>query len=227
MACRSAAAELLASALLGCLASGCAEPNPSFEQLRTEGLRLMIAGRYAGARGLFVEAYKQRPEDAYNLHDLGDCCVFFARDQFEQMNVPAAHRELDKAVEYYSRSINSYPGFEPALIGKNHALELKGESEKALALAEWARKYVGPSARQQIFLAREFEQRGDVDSAELRYRQGVAMEQDSALANAELGKFYCRQNLPDRGRPYLERAYALDPHTPGVASMVRPGGDAR
>jgi tetratricopeptide (TPR) repeat protein len=213
--------------VLGFLASGCASPEPSFEQLRTEGLRLMLAGRYAGARGLFEEAHKLRPEEAINLHDLGDCCVYFARDQFEQMNIPAAHRELDKAVFYYSRSINAYPGFEPALIGKNNALELKGESEKALAVAEWARKYVGPSARQQIFLAREYEQRGDVDSAELRYRQGVAMERDSALANAELGKFYYRQNLPDRARPYLERAYALDPRTPGVAIMLNSHDDAR
>ncbi len=220
-ACRRCAGGRVVLTLFGVWGlAGCAGPDPSFERLRMEGLRQMVAGNYAGARGLFREAHRLKPEDAVNLHDLGDCCLYFARDQFEQLNTPAAQRELDKAVECYTRSTNARPGFQPAIIGKNNALELKGESEQALALAEWARKYVGPSVRQQVWLAHEYEQRGDMDTAELRYRQAVSMDKDSALAHAELGKFYYRLKLTDRALPHLERALTLDPKAPGVADLL-------
>ena len=110
------------------------------------------------------------PEDAHNLHDLGVCSMVLARDQFRRRNFPAAMREVDQAIEYYARSINAHPGFQASLEGKNRALELKGQFEQALQQAEWAREFVGPSARQQVFLARELEERGDMDGALLRYR---------------------------------------------------------
>jgi len=199
--------------------TGCG-PDPDFRELRLAGQRQMVAGNYAAARGLFRQAHEQIPESADNLHDLGDCCLYFAREEFQRRNAAAALREVDAAVEYYQRSINAHPGYSASLLGKNIALELKGQFEEAVRVAEWAAEFVGPSARQQVFLAAEMEQRGDLDAALLRYRQAVAMEPDSARAHRELGGFYLRTDRPQQAVEHLTRSYRLDPGQGDVAETL-------
>ena len=199
--------------------AGCG-PDPDFRELRLAGQRQMIVGNYAAARGLFRHAHELTPENASNLCDLGDCCLYFAKDQFARRNVAAAMREVDSAVEYYQRSINAHPGFQPSLLGKNIALELKGQFERAVEVAEWAVEFVGPSARQQLFLAHEMEQRGDMDAARLRYRQAAAMEPDNPTAQAELGMFYRRIDNPELAVKHLTKAYMLDPSQVEVAAAL-------
>jgi tetratricopeptide (TPR) repeat protein len=203
--------------------AGCG-PDPNFRELRLAGQRQMIAGNYGAARGLFRQAHELTPEDAANLHDLADCCMYFAKQRFSERNVAAAMREVDGAIAYYQRSINAHPGFQASLVGKNLALELKGQFEEAVRVAEWAAKFVGPAARQQVFLAHEMEERGDLDAALLRYRQAVAMEPESATAQAELGSYYQRIGEEDLAIERLKRAYQLDPSQPGVrAALVELG----
>ena len=198
---------------------GCAT-GPDSRALRLAGQRAMIDHDYAVARGLFQEAYQLEPEDPANLHDLGDCCMHYARQRFGQRNAPAALREVDRAVAYYQRAINAHPGWQPALLGKNRALELKGQFEEALRVAKWAADFVGPAARQQIFLARELEERGDLDAAQLRYRQAVAVEPDNAAAHEELGRFFLRNEKRDLAIGELLSAYQLDPRRPGLREAL-------
>ena len=201
-------AAALACGLPGLL--GCA-PKASFEELRLEGQQAMIAQEYAVARKFFVLAEERIPKDPVNLHDLGDCCLYFARTRFEERNYPAAMREVDRGIGYYDRAIRSQPGFSAALLGKNIALELKGQFEQAVKVAEWAVEFVGPSARQQIFLAREMEERGDLDAALLRLQQAIAMEPNNPAAHAEIGRFFLRSGMRERAIAHLRKAYALDP----------------
>ncbi len=180
----------------------------------------MVAGNYREARGMFRKAHGLVPEDWVTLHDLGDCCVYFAKMQFEKRNRPAADRELDQAVEYYQRAINAHPGFQAALIGKNVALELRGQFEEAVLVAEWASTFVGPSAEQQLFLAREMEERGDIDAAHLRYRQALAMEPRNADAHEAIGRFYYRQDKNEQAIRHLIRTQELDPARSSVAALL-------
>jgi len=180
----------------------------------------MVAGNYRAARGLFRRAHELVPEDWLTLYDLGDCCVYFAKMQFERRNKPAADRELDQAVEYYQRAINAYPGFQAALLGKNVALELRGQFEEAVLVAEWASTFVGPSAKQQLFLAQEMEERGDMDAAHLRYRQAVAMEPRNAAAQEAIGRFYYRQGKNEQAIHHLARAEELDPARSDIADLL-------
>jgi tetratricopeptide (TPR) repeat protein len=193
--------------------AGC---GPSFRELRMAGQEQMISGHYGTARNLFREALEKVPEDAENLYDLGDCSVYLAKERFRQRNEAAAMRYADQAVDYYSRSINAHPGFEPALWGKNMALELKRQFHDALQVAEWAAEFVGPSAQQQLFLAHELEEREDLDAALLRYRQAVAMEPNNAHAQAEMGRFLLRIDRRDQAARHLRAAYRLNPTEPGV-----------
>lgn len=200
--------------------SGCTN-ELSYRDLRAMGQEQMIQHNYGAAQRLFKQAMERVPEDAWNLYDLGDCSMQLANEQFRLRNAAAALRYADHAVDYYSRAINAYPGMEPAHWGKNMALEAKERFESALAVAEWAVEYVVPTARQQLFLARELEERADPDGALLRYRQAVELEPDSAYAHAALGRFYARIGKKKEAREALITAYRLDPTEPGVLDALR------
>ncbi len=217
---RAIAGAFLSAAGMACLSAAGCSTAPTFAELRLAGQQKILNDEMGVAKRLFEEAHVLVPEDPYNLHDMGVCSMVLARDLFRERNHPAAMREVDQAMEYYTRAINAHPGFQAALLGKNLALELKGQFDEALKHAEWAREFVGPSARQQIFLARELEERGDMDAALLRYRQAVAMEEQNPTAHAELGRFLHRQNRDDEAVEHLQEAYRLNPTEPGVLRLL-------
>ena len=197
--------------------TGC---GPHYPQLRREGQKAMLNKAYGPARYFFEEAEKRSPRRVENLHDLGACSVMVARERFEQMNHAAAMRELDAAIGYYSQAIEVYPGHQASIEGKNVALELKGQFDEALKQAEWAARFVGPSAKQYVFLAEELEERGDVDGALLRYRQAVAVEPDNPAAHVALAKFLLRSKNETAAVYHLQTAYRLDPANDWVVDQL-------
>ncbi len=180
----------------------------------------MIRGDYGPARTFLVECERRRPREVENLHDLGACSVLVAREKFEQMNHAAAQRELDRAIEYYTSAIDAVPGHQASLEGKNRALELKGQFDEALQHAEWTVAFVGPSAKQYIFLARELEERGDKDGALLRYRQAVAMEPNNKEGPVALAQFLMREHSEPVAIHFLQEAYRIDPKDEWVAEQL-------
>ena len=198
-------------------AGGC---GPDFRQLRRDGQTALRARDYVAAQERFQQAYRMWPEDAANLCDMGTLATIYAKQRLAEENQPAALRELDRAINYFARAIKAHPGLQQAWRGKNEALELKGRADLALRDAEWAMAFVGPSARQQLFLAGELEERGDLDGALLRYRQAVAMEPNNPRAHAEFGTFLHRMENDEMAIVHLNRAYTLSPVEPGVAKLL-------
>lgn len=190
------------------LTTGCAA---TYSELRAQGQQSMLQGAYGPARSFFIQADQARPRRVQNLHDLGACSVMLARAKFEQMNQAAALRELDRALAYYDEAIDVYPGHQAALEGKSVALKLKGQLEEALTHAQWTAKFVGPSAKQYIFLARELEERGDSDGAFLRLRQAIAVQPGSPEAHRAFAKFLLKSGNEDAAVFHLQQAYRLDP----------------
>jgi tetratricopeptide (TPR) repeat protein len=180
----------------------------------------MLSDSYGAARYFLEQAEELRPRSVENLHDLGVCSVILARQRFAEMNHAAATRELDAAVFYYSQAIDVYPGHQASIEGKNIALELKGQFEEALKHAEWAAEFVGPSARQYVFLAKELEQRGDVDGALLRFRQAVAVEPDNVEAHVAFARFLLHHNHEPAAIYHLQAAYRLDPLNDWVVEQL-------
>lgn len=203
--------------VLPVLLTGC---GPSYHELRRDGQTAMLQGMYGKAGRFFSQAEQARPRNVENLHDLGACSVMLARQAFEHMNHAAAMRELDKAVAYYSRALEVYPGHQASIEGKNVALELKGQFDEALKHAEWVAEFVGPSAKQYIFLAGELEQRGDVDGALLRHRQAVAMEPGNPKAHVAFAKFLLRHKNEQAAIHHLQTAYRLDPRDEWVLDQL-------
>lgn len=190
--------------------SGCAS-SQQYRQMRREGQRAMLANMYGPARYFFQECDLVRPRQVENLHDLATCRIMLARELFQRQNPVAAVREVDAAVDYYSQALDVYPGHQASIEGKNIALELKGQFDEALAHAEWAAEFVGPRARQYVFLAQQREERGDVDGAMLGYRQAVAMEPGDVNAHVAFAKFLMRHGQGDEAVPLLQVAYQINP----------------
>lgn len=202
---------------LAMLLGGC---GPNYQQLRLEGQYAMLRGEYGPARYLLLNAENKAHRRVETLHDMGVCSVMVAKQKFAERNHAAAFRELDNAVAYYRRAIDESPGHQASLEGLNITLELKGQFEEALAHAQWAADFVGPSARQYLFLADEYEQRGDLDGALLRYRQAVAMEPDSAAAHVATAKFLIRRNHPEAAYHHLVEAKRIDPRNAWVGEQL-------
>jgi len=219
---RTALVASLVAAISLAFLVGC---GPTFQELRQEGQRSFAECKWGPARNLFYEAHLKAPEHAENLLDLGVCSMMLARRKFESGDHAAGMREVDRAIEYFSRALAVRPGFGPALTGKNRAEELKGQFEEALRTAHWAARYVGPSAEQYIFLAAEYEERGDLDSALLRCRQALAMEPRNPAGHKAIGMLFLRVGNRAWGVEALMESLRLDPTQKDVADKLRSLGE--
>lgn len=209
--------SLLTPIVASIVLTGC---GPTYRELRLEGQQSMLRGDYYPARYILLQADELKRNQAYNLHDIGFCSVMVARDRMDQMNYAAAMRELDLAIDYYDRALSVHPGHQAVIEGKNVALELKGMPNAALSHAEWAVRVVGPSARQHTFLARELEERGDIEGALLRYRQAVAMEPRNAGAHIAIAKFLLRHENERAAIWHLREAFRLNPNDAWVRDQL-------
>ena len=207
---RHAMTTLIAGTLLAVgLSTGCTAVD--YQQKRFHGQSLMASGTYGAARHFFNEAEAIRPRRVGNLYDLGTCSMMVAKRRLAEKNELAARRELNAAIAYYSHALEVYPGHQPSIEAKNNALELQGRFDDALKHAEWTAQFVGPAARQYVFLANEHEERGDIDGALLRYKQAIAMEPDNADAHVAFAKFLLRTENESAAVHHLKAAYRLDP----------------
>ncbi len=200
---------------------GCSQ---NYHSLRRQGQKAMIGEAYGAARIFFLQAEEARPRRADNLHDLGACSVVLARQRFQNGNRSAAMRELDEAINYYTQAIDAHPGHRGALEGKTVALKLKGQFDEALQTAEWAAEFVGPSARQYLFLAENLEERSDIDDAFLRYRQAISVEPRGFEAHKAFAGFLQRHGNEEAAVFHLQVAYRLNPLDSWVADELSQRG---
>ncbi|MBN2563615.1 MAG: tetratricopeptide repeat protein [Phycisphaerae bacterium] len=211
-------AGLFFTALL--VLTGCGKPVASFDKLIQDGLGEYQAQRYPEALAMFEEAEsfdRERPEPSFYM---GRCYLAMAKERFHGDNLGAALRYCDRAIASYDKAIGAFPGFSLAVQGKADALKLKGQHAAALEVANWAAKVSGPQAKKLILKAHLYARTGDLDQAQLAFKQATSVEPDNAAAHAELGLFYLRcGNEPDAIR-CLKAAYELNPGVPGVVTAL-------
>ena len=203
------------------LGSGC---GPTYHEYWRDAQFAMMDGKYGPARDFLVQCERRRPRNVENLHDLGVCSMMIAEEKFKQMNHAAAMRELDRSIAYFNSALDDTPDYQVSIEGKNRALELKGQFEDALKQAEWTAKYVGPSAREYIFLARELEERGDKDGALLRYRQAVTMEPKNIEGYVAMAQFLIRERNEPEAVRYLQEAHTINPRDEWVVEQLNKRG---
>lgn len=216
------------SALLAALAlswfSGCGKSSVSFNEVYTEAVREYDTRNYSEALGLFknaAEIDRERPEPSYFY---GLCYMGMADAHFKNDNLPAALRCCDQAVSAFDAAIGAFPGYTKAVQGKADALRLKGKHQAAADIAAWAATQSGPQASMLILKGRQLAQTGDIDGAQLSFRQATSVEPENAAAHAELGLFFMRCGNDAEAVKALRKAYELDPGAPGVvAALTRLG----
>jgi tetratricopeptide (TPR) repeat protein len=202
------------------LAAGCGKPTPSYDQLIKEGLAEYDGGSYAEAIAMFkqaAEADHERPEPSYHT---GLCYMAMADRQFREDDLPGALRYCDRAIGAFDAAVGAFPGYSRAMQAKADALKLKGQNQAALAVANWAAAYVGPQAKMLILKGRQYAQAGDIDNAQLSFQQAVTIEEKNPAAHAELGLFYLRCGNKSKAVASLQKAYDLDPGSPGVVAAL-------
>jgi tetratricopeptide (TPR) repeat protein len=209
------------------ICAGCGKPAASYDQIIKEGMAEYEAGQYADALAMFkqaAEADHERPEPSYYA---GRCYMAMADRQFREDDLPGALRYCDRAIGAFDAAVGAFPGYSRAVQAKADALKLKGENQAALEVANWAAAYVGPQAKMLILKARQYAQAGDIDNAQLTFQQAVSIEEKNPAAHAELGLFYMRCGNRTKAIESLQRAYDLDPGSPGVlAALAKLGASA-
>lgn len=200
-------------AMVGC--------GPVVGQINEQGVQEYRSGRYVESIGLFKTALDKDPTRPSTLYYLGRSYTALAEQRFREGDARMARRNLDDAVYYFDRAIAVFPDYDEAIRGKNHALELRGEYDKAMDVVTKSADLLGPSARRKVMIAREQEQRGDLDAALRTYRQAVIQEPLNAWVHAEYGRFYRRLDRRDEAVDQLRRAYKLDPDEPGVVRDLK------
>jgi len=222
--------RLLAQLSLGTLLlvlwtlGGCGDPLPTYDEAFSDGVRELEAGRPVEAVAMFKMAAVSDPERPEPSYEMGRCYLAMADKQFVEGDVPGALRYCDRAIASYDKAIAAFPGYSRAVTGKADALKLRGKHRAALDIANWVAAQSGYQAKKLILKARQYADQGDLDNAQLAYKQAATVEPDNAMAHAELGLFYMRMNNKPEAIRSLTRAYKLDPGAPGVfAALIELG----
>ncbi len=215
---RRSAALLLPAVVAVLLVAGCGEP--SYQKVMEEGTRDYEAGRYPDAVAMFKMAAEKDPERPEPSYQLGRCYMAMADRQFVENDLIAALGWCDDAISAFEKAIGAFPGYSLAVTGKADALKLKGKHTAAFEIANWVAAQSGFKAKKLILEAREYDDSGDLDNAQLAYGKAVAVEPDNAMAHAELGLFYWRVNNKPEAIRSLQRAYELQPGAPGVLKAL-------
>lgn len=202
------------------LAPGCGKPRATFDEIMREGVAEYEARNYREALGVFKHAQevdRERPEPTYYT---GLCYLGMADRQFKDDNLPAALRQCDAAIGAFDASVGAFPGYSQAVQAKADALKLKGKHAAALDIANWAARNCGPQAKMLILKGRQYAQAGDLDQAQLAFKQATTVEPHNAAAQAELGLFFMRCGNDGEAVKSLQKAYELDPGAPGVVAAL-------
>lgn len=212
--------------LLVCLLilPGCGKPRASFDEILATGIEDYQNRQYSDALSMFKHAKeldRERPEPSYYV---GLCYMGMADQHFQMDNLHAALRCCDQAVAAFDSAVGAFPGYSRSVQGKADALRLKGKHQAALDIATWAAAQSGGQSKMLILKGRQYAQNGDIDRAQLSFKQATSVEPNNPAAFAELGLFYMRCGNDTEAVKALRRANELDPGAPGVvAALARLG----
>ena len=115
------------------------------------------------------------------------------------------------ALAEFRRAIALYPAYADPHMGMGDAFTYKRDFPQAV---RWYSHIVARNPRfgpGYIYLGNTFVSINDYPSAIAAYQKAVAIDSTDAGANYLLGSAFGTQGDSVRGKPFLERAYALDP----------------
>jgi Flp pilus assembly protein TadD len=201
--------------VLACIVVGC---TPNVTKEREYGVSLYESQRHIEAMATFRHCLLQRPNDAQSNYYMGLCYRSIAEKKLREDDLAAAKRELDNALVFYGQAIREWPNYNAAIKAQNEALETRGKYGEALARAEEIARQNRPDPAANVFLGKQYAERGDFDAAARAYKVALEVDPDNSTAYAELGRLYLRAGDVRLAGTHLRKAYQLNAAEPGVAA---------
>lgn len=194
--------------------------TPDVKDLRTEGIQLFQSRQYIESMAVLNEALEKSPSDAQSNCYMGLNYRQIATRKFEQGDVPAGRRELDRAIYYYTQAIKSWPNYMEAVALKNEAQEARGKYERAMATVATVANNNRGIGEHFVQLGDEYRERGDYDNALKAYKTALASDPNLARAYAAMGKLYMRVGDRALAMDSYQKAYSLNRREAGVADAL-------
>lgn len=207
---------LLVSALFGL--TGCSQ---DFEEIRAAGIQQYRNHQYVESMATLRYALSIEHSDAQTNYYMGLNYRALAERKFREGDIPAAQRELDTALIYFTQAVKSWPNYLAAVEAKTEALEARGKYIKALDTADAvAYNNRGGAADHYIFAGDRYRDMGDYDSALRNYKLALAAHPNSAKAYASLGRLYAIVGDRAKAMDAYARANQLNPHDREVIDQL-------
>jgi tetratricopeptide (TPR) repeat protein len=195
--------------------------SPDIKDVRRDGIEQYRSQQYVESMATMRYGLSMKPSDAQTNYYMGLNYRAMAARKFREGDIPAAERELDTAIIYFSQAIKSWPNYQAAVAGKAEALESRGKYLKALDTADAvAYNNRGAAADHYVYAGDLYRDMGDYDSALSRYKLALSTDPNSAKAYASMGRLYSMAG--DRGKAVdsYARAHELDPGNPEVTQEL-------
>ena len=194
-------------ALLGVSSAGC---TPGAKDLRARAIDEYRNHQHIESMATLRYVLDLSAKDAQANYYMGLNYRTLAARRFRDGDVPGASKRIDTALLYYTQAIKSWPNYLVAVEAKNEALEARGWYEEALATAEYVAHNNRGDSEHFVFLANEYRERGDYDSALRNYKLALASHPDFADAYLGMGQLY--KLVGDRvlAMDAFRRAYELN-----------------
>jgi len=202
---------------LGLCVSGC---SPDLNEIRAQGIGQFRQKQYVESMATLRYVLSMDPSDPQANYYMGLNYRARAAGKFREDDVPAACRELDTSIKYFTQAIKTWPNYMEAITCKNEALEARGKYEKALEMAQQVARNNRGVAEHYIFLGNEYRERGDYDNALRSYKMALASDRESSEAYAAMGKLYLRINDRAKALDALRKAYELNPSNTEVSDQL-------
>lgn len=219
-----------ALALLGVVAMGLVSGtgcSQDIDDIRTAGIEQYRSRQYVESTATFRHALTLQPSDAQSNYYMGLNYRAMAERKFRQGDIPAAQRELDTAVVYFTQAVKSWPNYMAAVEAKTEALEARGQYMRSLDVADTvADNNRGGPADFYVFAGDKYRDMGDYDSALRNYRMALSTDPNCAKAYASMGKLYALTGDRAKALDAYARATQLNPHDTEAADQLAHLGGA-
>jgi len=194
--------------------AGCAQ---DVKDIRTEGIDQYRNRQYVESMATLRYGLSIKPSDAESNYFMGLNYRALAAEKFRDGDIPAAERDLDTAIMYFSQAIKSWPNYQAAVDGKTEAYESRGKYLKALDVADSvAYNNRGGAAEHYIYAGDKYRDSGDYDSALQRYKLALATDPNNPRAYASMGRMFEMAGDNVKAMDAYQRAHELDPHNTAV-----------
>ncbi len=178
---------------------------------------------------LFLTDVKKVPNSALVNNNAAASCMSFAKKN--KADVPVRNEWLQKAIGYFDKALIIYPGYTFARLNRGLCYFNLGKPDRALQDWDSVRRYTPNEQNLSKYLTaagkyfygqgRNYESKGNIDSAIIAYKKCVDATPEIPEAWYSLGVSYVTEGKQAEAKDALKVAMQLAPNSPEVKQAWR------